>query len=70
MPIEFVQLQDEPVPFESCPNCGVTPFEPFIRGCVHRPKRRWIFFGKKQDYCALICDKCKELVGYESPRKQ
>jgi hypothetical protein len=67
MPIEATLLHDQAVPFASCPECYVTPFEPFMRGCVQRSKRRWLI-GKKQDYCAIICSSCQEIVGYESPK--
>jgi hypothetical protein len=66
MPIEFSLLRNQPVLLASCPKCYATPFEPFLRGNVQRPKR-WCYIGKKQDYCALICSSCKEIVGYESP---
>lgn len=54
MPIEFSLLRNQPVPLASCPKCYATPFDPFMRGSVQRPKR-WCYIGKKQDYCAIIC---------------
>jgi len=65
MAIESTLLEDKPLPFEVCPKCG-KPFEPFLRGQVQRGKRK-LGFGPKQDYCALICRACQEIVGYESP---
>jgi hypothetical protein len=67
MPIEYILLQGAPVSVNKCPACGAQPFEPFLRGMVQRGKKKYIFFGPKRDYCALICSSCKELVGYESP---
>ena len=69
MPIECVLLEDRPVPIETCPKCGMTPFEPFIRGTVQRRKKKFFFFGEEWPYCALICSHCKEIVDYESPPK-
>jgi len=66
MPIECSQLKDAPEKFASCPKCHATPFVSFLRGSVQRPKR-WCHIGKKQDYCAVICSVCKEIVGHESP---
>lgn len=68
MPIEFIQLQDVPPPLDACPRCKAVPFEPFLRGQVQRPKRRWWWpFGAIRDYCAVICWSCKEIVGWEAP---
>lgn len=67
MPSEYLLLKNKPVPFAFCPRCGDAPFEPFLRGQVQRFKRKWLGFGPPQDYCALICYKCKNVVGYESP---
>jgi hypothetical protein len=67
MPIESLLLRDKPVKFLRCPKCGDEPFEPFLRGQVQRTQHKYLGFGPRQDYCALICWKCKEVVGYESP---
>ena len=69
MPIEFTQLKNAPSPLDSCPKCGVEPFEPFMRGQVQRAERTlfsWPPF-KWRPYCALICYGCKDIVGYEAP---
>jgi len=68
MPIEYEQLAGTPWPWpmEECPKCGFTTAYDFQRGCVQRHKRKWGFLWK-QDYCAVICAKCKEILGWESP---
>lgn len=65
MPIEYAQLKDKPPALLRCPKCG--DHNPtFLRGMVQRSKRfLWILW--KRPYCAVICNKCKEIVGYESP---
>lgn len=65
MPIECRQLEGQPVPWEFCPNCGER-FEPFLRGMVQRRRHRW-FICSPWPYCCLICESCKEIVGYERP---
>lgn len=65
MPIEYLQLKDKPQPFQHCPKCH-RPFIEFLRGMVQRSKR-WLCFGPKRDYCAVICYNCKQIVGWESP---
>lgn len=76
MPIEYEQLLHEPTLVEKqghlrfCPACA-EPFEPFLRGCVQRP--RWVariisFFTRIPPvYVAVICQKCKQIIGYEGP---
>lgn len=70
MPIECDQLEGAAVPLPRCPKCGAEPFEPFLRGMVQRtfaPIQRlkaW-WRGEPFRYCALICWKCKDIVGYE-----
>jgi len=67
MPIEVIQLEEMPEPFQFCPDCGA-PFESFLRGQVQRLKRPWYWpFGPVRPYCAIICRDCKEIVGYEKP---
>jgi len=66
MPIECKLLENAPVSLKKCPACGAEPFEPFLRGTVQRRRKKWFFFGD-WDYCALICWKCKKIVGHESP---
>ena len=63
MPIEYTLLRDAPVVLETCPCCAEHPFVPFMRGQVQR--YRW--FGWVKAYCAVICSRCKEIVGYETP---
>lgn len=67
MPIECVQLKDEPFPFEKCPKCGAG-WPEFMRGQVQRSKRVLGFLWKRP-YCAIICHKCKNVIGWESPPK-
>jgi hypothetical protein len=52
-----------------CPECYVTPLEPFLRGQVQRSPHRfwWWPFGETRPYCAVICRACKQIVGWESP---
>jgi len=64
MPAEYLILKDAPSPIASCPKCGEKPFRPFMRGQVQRWPFRWLFWGRRA-YCALICWKCKDIVGYE-----
>src|ERR1700721_3087021 len=65
MPIEFEILRQQPAPLAKCPKCGAEPFIPDHRGCIQR--RQYTPLGKRQDYCALICRSCCEIVGFESP---
>lgn len=66
--METIWLHGAPVPIESCPSCNTVPFEPFMRGEVQRSIWSWWkFFGKHRAYCALICSRCKKLVGWERP---
>ena len=66
MPIECAVLLDKPSPIESCPHCGASPFDPFLRGQVQR--WRWSLLRLEiRPYCTLICSTCKEIVGYEHP---
>ena len=76
MPFEYKLLRYARVPIESCPKCGARPFDPFLRGQVHRGPIRQICIElwrrlhgncEPVGYCALICWTCKEIVGYESP---
>jgi len=73
MPIEARYLKDAPYPEVKCPNCGTFPLEPFLRGLIQRSpywfKWQWPFFGFRP-YCAIICSKCKEIVGYEAVQQQ
>lgn len=66
MPIEYAQLRGLREPLDVCPECGTNPFRSFLRGMVGRSKR-WLWIGPKRDYCAVICEDCKEIVGHESP---
>ncbi len=63
MPIEYVQLKDAAQRIEACPKCGRMIGWYFLRGMVHSEIRK--FFRMK--YCAVICDKCKEIIGWEKP---
>lgn len=67
MPAEYAQLLHAPVPLDYCPHCGRSPFVPFMRGEVQRPRRVLGFIGAARPNCALICGSCKFIVAYESP---
>jgi hypothetical protein len=69
MPIECSILDKQPEPIKTCPKCGCTPFETFMRGMIQRRKRKWWLFGERWPYCAVICWGCKEIVGYEQPEE-
>jgi len=62
---EYELLQRKPYAKEECPKCGEL-FPEFMRGLVQRSKR-WFFIGLKRKYCAIICHKCKQIIGWESP---
>lgn len=64
-------LAARPIPLSTCPSCGTKPFTPFMRGMVARGKRSWrtlwLPIGRPRPHCAVICDACKEIVGWEAP---
>jgi hypothetical protein len=65
MPSEVGLLWDMPSPIDCCPRCHV-PFVPFMRGEVQRSQRfLWVLW--RRPYCAVICQACKEIVGWEEP---
>jgi len=66
MPAEFSLLMNQPEPLEECPRCKSKFFKSFLRGMVHRRRKRYFLWGA-WDYCAVICASCKEIVGWESP---
>jgi hypothetical protein len=66
MLIECKLLRNAPPAFQRCPKCGAAPFTHLMRGQVHRGKR-WFLIGPRRDYVTVICQNCKEIVGYESP---
>lgn|GEM_PF-6965705 len=63
MPWEYEALRDALVPLARCPRCHTFPFVPFMRGQVISVWRKWL----RRPYCCLICELCKEIVGYEKP---
>ena len=63
MPIEYALLKDEPPPLLACPRDGHRSLRPFIRGQVQSTWRRWLGLP----YCAVICEKCKDIIGWEKP---
>ncbi len=65
MPLEADLLKNRPYPFERCPKCG-QPFPEFLRGMVQR-SRRFLGFLWRQPYCAVICQQCKAIIGWEQP---
>lgn len=66
MPIEASLLKDAPIEASQCPKCEVKPFEPFMRGLVHRRKKKWPW-SSPRPYCAVICRTCKEIIAWEQP---
>lgn len=60
---EAWMLSLAPHPLNTCPNCGRV-FWPFMRGQVHRRKRKWLI-GPKRPYLAIICYECKKVLGWE-----
>jgi predicted nucleic-acid-binding Zn-ribbon protein len=65
MPIESEILSKYPYVFEKCPKCGAS-FPEFMRGQVQRNRRfLWILWNRP--YCAVICHKCNEIIGWEEP---
>ena len=62
MPIEYEQLKDRPIPKTDC-LCGRVCGELFMRGIVQSWWRK-IF---RLPYCAIICPKSKQIVGWEKP---
>jgi hypothetical protein len=49
--------------YHQCPNCGHEPFESFMRGLIVR----FAWFGFRKKIWAVICYKCKDIVGWEDP---
>lgn len=66
MPIEFTLLDGQACKVTRCTKCHADPFEPFLRGQIQRWPYKFLFWIPR-DYCALICSKCKKIIGYESP---
>jgi len=65
MPSEALILDHAPYPVETCLKCN-KPFRPFLRGMVQRSKR-FLGIGPLRPYCAIICQECKQIIGYEDP---
>lgn len=74
MPLKnaYTELVSAPVILKVCPRCGEEPFQPFMRGQVHRDMFRALaerFLARTQKRSAqcwtLICRRCKEIVAYE-----
>jgi hypothetical protein len=62
MPIEVEQLRYAPYAIESCKQCG-EQYPEFMRGQVQSVWRKFFFLP----YCAVICHKCKQIIGWEKP---
>ena len=62
MPIETFLMKRLPFAKEICPKCGER-FPEFLRGQVQSFIRKT--FGLP--YCAVICHKCKNIIGWEKP---
>lgn len=67
MPIEYTLLKNAPELFDTCPKCKHTPFKSFMRGQVQKNKYIIWPFIKREKYCAIICNECNNIVGYEDP---
>jgi len=73
MPIEYVLLKDAPVtPVKytrfygmTCPECRAWPYKPFMRGQVQSWWRKLLGLP----YCCIICERCKQIIGYEKPEE-
>lgn len=63
MPIEVELLKDKDHP-SICPCCGLD-FLPFMRGQRVRGFL-WLFTWPGKYKWALICDSCREIIGYDS----
>jgi hypothetical protein len=64
MPLEYTQLSKQPPSVSHCKRCGYIHPD-FLRGTVQRSKRN--ILGQKRHYCAVICNRCNRIVGWESP---
>ena len=67
MPIEVKLLEYQPYAVGKCPNCKKI-FTPFLRGQVQRSER-FLRILWRRPYCAIICYKCKKIIGWESPEQ-
>lgn len=65
MPIEYQQLRHQQLEMDKCPKC-YEPCPDFMRGQVQSFWRR--ILGMK--YCAVICRRCRDIVGWEKPKKE
>lgn len=59
---EYKRLKGAPYFSEECPRCG-QPFPEFMRGMVQSKWRRFL----RLPYCAVICHRCKAIIGWEKP---
>ena len=67
MTVEYKLLKGEPSAIPTCTKCGY--FEPnFMRGMIQRSERLFGFLWNRP-YCAVICNKCKNIIGWEYPPK-
>jgi hypothetical protein len=48
-----------------CPKCGREPFVTFMRGTIARLERSLPNPFKKRPKWAIICNSCRETIGYE-----
>ena len=72
MPVETILLLHQGH-FKEWPNC-YCDFTPRMRGQVQLIGWKWCLLriytrvrGQPWRYCALICDECEQIVGYEAP---
>lgn len=65
MPMEYMRLRNTQPKLLNCPKCGLgfTKGNAFMRGLVQSGLRR--FF--RLPYCAIVCHRCKQVVGWEKP---
>lgn len=61
MPQECKMLKGKRLPILICPECGACNSADFMRGKVQCWWRKVL--GMR--YCAVICSKCKEIIGWE-----
>ena len=62
MPKECAMLEGAPFAKAMCDKCGAR-FPDFMRGQVQSWWRKKLGLP----YCAVICHKCKEVIGWEKP---
>ena len=76
---EYTLLKNADEPYYACPSCGVRPFSSAgFRGCIQKTGWSlwwtrvvsWLRGTGRPKYCAVICDVCWDIVGYEAPTEE